>query len=107
MPLTNQRCTLTFGIFLFFPLLLSIRLQAQPLNGYLTGRIIDGTNFKPLSSCRIAKDISGKWTSSAADGTYSLTLAEGLHSLRYQAEGFQAKIIQNIFIRYKSFQKQN
>ncbi|MBA4167936.1 MAG: TonB-dependent receptor plug domain-containing protein, partial [Chitinophagaceae bacterium] len=103
MLLPKLHCTfpvfILFAAALFsFPLLIS----AQPLNGRLTGKIIDGSNGHTLLGCNVSKVANGKPTNSASDGTYSLLLSEGLHRVQFQMTGFQTKIIQKIEVRNKA-----
>ncbi len=77
-------------------------LSAQPLNGQITGRVINATTKLSLYGCVVTKDISRQTATSATDGIYTMALSEGVHTISYRCTGFQSKIVSNIPVNHKA-----
>lgn len=76
----------------------SFSLNAQSLNGTLHGTVVDATTLLPIAGVVIMKEPGGKSVVSDGSGAYMLPLSEGKHSLRFQIDGFQSKVVRGVII---------
>ncbi|MDN3656778.1 carboxypeptidase-like regulatory domain-containing protein [Ferruginibacter paludis] len=86
---------LTSSLFSFscFLLLFSVTAAAQPANGFLKGRVMDGSSGRYLSGVTIQQEKNAFNTMSTADGSYLLVVKKGKYTLICKSNGFQTKVI--------------
>lgn len=87
-----------WGLLLFAGLLCA-GVQAQQKTGKLTGKITDGTTNQPLVGVSVSAKGRTTGTSTIADGTYILSLPEGVYTVQYSYTGYQQKEVTGVAVK--------
>lgn len=101
MPILSLRTGLSLRLLtcLFLCFFIAVTGFAQRSNTFLKGSVTDGLTHKTLSGVAVLNDSASKGSTSFADGHYVLSLGKGKHTIVYQFEGYQTKIISGVEIR--------
>lgn len=67
--------------------------DAQSVIGIIKGRVIDGSSGRQLSGVSIQQEKNAFSTTSAADGSYMLSVKKGTYTLVCKINNFQTKVI--------------
>lgn len=87
--------TISAALFMLFT------VEAQPMTGQLAGKILASGTLRELADVRVTNVSTGKSTVSGADGSFSIRLTQGLHTLLFEADNFQPVSVGQIDIRFK------
>lgn len=87
--------SLFYSLLLFF----SVQCSAQSSNGFIKGKVIDGSTQNTLIGVAVTKEGTSIKNTTIIDGTYLLQLKKGSHNITYKIRGFQTKVISNVNIQ--------
>ncbi len=87
--------SLCYSLIFFF----SIQCSAQSSNGFVKGKVIDGSTQSTLNGVEVIKEGTSIKSATLVDGTYLLKLKKGSNNIIYKIHGFQTKVISNVNIQ--------
>jgi hypothetical protein len=76
----------------------SITLTTFGQKGYLRGKILDGETGEELIGATISKQGTSIGTAADFNGSFSLSLEPGVHTIIFQFVSYQTKIVENVEI---------